>query len=141
MRMKLASQAPQAIHLLNERGYLVVVVTNQSGIARGLFTEKEYLAFTRWIAEEAMRKGARIDSTYYCPHHPDGVVPEYRTQCGCRKPSPELFLTAIEDLEIDPATSIAIGDSQRDITAAEAAGVPAFLFDGGDLLSIVRSVL
>lgn len=131
---------PAAIRLLNDAGYLVVVVTNQSGIARGYYTEGQYQAFERWIAERAAEEGARIDATYHCPHLPkaEGGPDE---PCDCRKPAPGMVLAAIDELGIDPAASFLIGDKPRDTQAAEAAGVRGVLYEGGDLSALVRRLI
>ncbi len=130
--------APEAIRRLNEAGYLVVVVTNQSGIGRGTFTEDDFDALTSWIDGRLAAAGARIDATYHCPHHPTEGRGEHRVECECRKPAPGMFLRAIREMGIDPSASLAIGDKPRDAEAAEAAGVAALTFDGADLLSFVE---
>jgi D-glycero-D-manno-heptose 1,7-bisphosphate phosphatase len=85
--------------------------------------------------------GARIDAIRYCPHHPEAAVAAYRQACGCRKPAPGLFRDLIADYGIDPARSLMVGDSARDLAAAEAAGIPAYLFPGGDLDAYVAPLL
>lgn len=133
--------APEAIAWLNRRGYLVVVVTNQSGIARGYYTERDFDVLTGWMHAALGQYGARIDAVYHCPHHPTAGQPPYNVVCDCRKPKPGLLLKAITDLGIDPARSLMIGDKQTDMGAAAAAGVPGLLFPGGDLLEFVRDAL
>lgn len=113
----------EAARMLHEAGYLLIVVTNQSGIARGMFTEEEFLDLDSYMREEFAKAGAPIARTYYCPHHPQGIVPKYSITCNCRKPAPGLFLKAIKEFDIDPAQSVAFGDSLRDISAAEKSGV------------------
>lgn len=98
--------------------YLLVVVTNQAGIDRGLYTEVEFEEYTRWMHERFAERGAPIVATYYCPHHP-----EFSGGCECRKPKPGMLFAAASDLEIDLSASILIGDSESDIAAAAAAGV------------------
>lgn len=113
----------EAARMLHEAGYLLIVVTNQSGIARGMFTEEEFLELDSYMREEFAKAGAPVARTYYCPHHPQGIVPKYSITCNCRKPAPGLFLKAIKEFDIDPAQSVAFGDSLRDLAAAQAAGV------------------
>jgi D-glycero-D-manno-heptose 1,7-bisphosphate phosphatase len=102
--------AAEAVKRLNDAGVLAVVVTNQSGIARGLYGEREYEAVRRRLDELLEARGARLDATYTCPHHPDFTGP-----CECRKPGRKLFEQAIEELGVDAARSWAVGDKWRDI--------------------------
>ena len=129
--------APAAIRLFNERGRPVVVVTNQSGVARGYYTEQDVESLHRWMNAELNRQGARIDAFYFCPHHPDGAIPEYTRVCDCRKPQPGMLLQAMEDWRADPAKSVLIGDKESDVEAAAAAGIRGYLFDGKNLLEFV----
>jgi D-glycero-D-manno-heptose 1,7-bisphosphate phosphatase len=133
--------AREAIRYLNDAGYLVVVVTNQSGIARGYYTEAEFRALHRWIDEHLRESGARVDAVYFCPHLPDAVLPVYRKECECRKPRPGLLLQAVRELDIDPASSFLIGDEARDCAAAAAAAVASHLFTSSDLLDFVRGIV
>ena len=130
--------APAAIRLFNERGRPVVVVTNQSGVARGYYSEQDVESLHRWMNAELNRQGARIDAFYFCPHHPDGAIPEYTRVCDCRKPQPGMLLQAMEDWRADPATSFLIGDKESDVAAAAAAGIRGYLFDGKNLLEFVE---
>lgn len=130
--------APAAIRLFNERGRPVVVVTNQSGVARGYYTEQDVESLHRWMNAELNRQGARIDAFYFCPHHPDGAIPEYTRVCDCRKPQPGMLLQAMEDWRADPAKSFLIGDKESDVAAAAAAGIRGYLFDGKNLLEFVE---
>ena len=107
----------------NEAGLCVVVVTNQSGIARGLYTEAVFQALSSWMLLQFEHAGARVDKVYHCPHHPEDGRGELRVACNCRKPMPGLFLQAIRDLGIDPAQSILIGDKPSDMQAGARAGI------------------
>ena len=134
--------ARNAIKLCNERGLLVVVVTNQSGIARGMYTAREVNALHAFMQESLAQVGAHIDAFYFCPHHPEGVVDEFSIVCDCRKPKPGLILKACAELDIDPARSILFGDSERDIKAAQAAGLrDGIFFAGGNLFDSVKTEL
>ena len=133
--------APQAIRHLNEAGYLVVVVTNQSGVARGLFDEGALDRFHDHLRSELARHGARLDAIYTCPYHPEAVVERYRGDHPDRKPRPGMILRALADLPIDPARSFLIGDRPRDVEAAAAAGIPGYLFEGGGLDALVGLLL
>ncbi|MEA3373895.1 MAG: D-glycero-beta-D-manno-heptose 1,7-bisphosphate 7-phosphatase [Campylobacterota bacterium] len=108
-----------------EKGYLIVVVTNQSGIARGHYSEEEFETLTHWMVEQFAEAGIQISGVYHCPHHPDITGP-----CRCRKPEPGMLLDAAEDLNIDLRQSLLVGDKERDIEAAIRSGVPVqYLFD------------
>ncbi len=112
-------------------GFRLVVITNQSGIARGLLTEERlgeiHDAFQRALAA----RGASVDAIYYCPHHPDQGAPPYRTACDCRKPKPGMILRAAEELQLDLGRSFLVGDRMVDIQAGNAAGVPSILVRTG----------
>lgn len=114
--------AIESIAALNHAGYLVIVVTNQAGIARGYYTDKEVAALHEWMNRELVKHGARIDGFYYCPHHP-----EFSDECKCRKPLPGLLLQAKRDLDVDFANSWLIGDKHSDVQAGLAAGVKPIL--------------
>jgi D-glycero-D-manno-heptose 1,7-bisphosphate phosphatase len=115
---------PEAIRLLNEDGYKVVVITNQSGIARGYFAEDTLAEIHQKMKDELAGYGARIDEIYYCPHHPDDG-------CACRKPMPGLILRAAADLGISLELSYFIGDMMLDVAAGKAAGCKTVLLDTG----------
>lgn len=118
-KLKFIPGVPELIKKYNDKGYLVIVVTNQSGIARGMFTVEQMERFNEYMNSRLQNEyGAHIDAFYYCPH-----LPEITGECDCRKPKPGLFLRAIRDYNIDPAESVAYGDSERDRDAAKAAGV------------------
>ncbi len=132
---------PEAIRLLNDAGWLVVVVTNQSGIGRGLYTEAEFEDFTRWIDERLAEAGAHVDATYHCPHHPTEARGEYLMDCECRKPGPGMLLRAIAEFQPDVRRSFMLGDKRGDMEAASAAGVRGVLYDGGDLRDVVAGLI
>ncbi|MEO0067067.1 MAG: hypothetical protein RJB63_192 [Actinomycetota bacterium] len=100
-------------------GYRIIVVTNQAGIARGYYSESEFLSLTAWMEEEFRSRGIEIADTYYCPHHKD-----FNGACDCRKPAPGMILMAAQALEIDLEASVFIGDKPSDMLAASRAGVP-----------------
>ncbi|MHB8550245.1 MAG: D-glycero-beta-D-manno-heptose 1,7-bisphosphate 7-phosphatase [Acidiferrobacterales bacterium] len=120
--------AVDAIRQLNHAGYLVVVVTNQAGIARGMYGEEEVRTLHRQIDAVLAPLGARIDAYYYCPHHPDFGE---RIACNCRKPAPGMMLQASRDWDIDLARSYIIGDKLADVEAGLAAGVTPILVTTG----------
>jgi len=115
--------AVQALRELRSAGYLLVVVTNQSGIARGLYSEADFLELTAHMQRSLLAAGVRLDAVRYCPHLPDASVERYRLDCQCRKPRPGMLTGAIEELRITPADSMLIGDRKSDIEAGRSAGV------------------
>jgi D-glycero-D-manno-heptose 1,7-bisphosphate phosphatase len=131
--------AREAVRRLNELDYLVFVVTNQAGIARGYYTEETFRRFTRWIDEQFRAAGAHLDAVYYCPHHPTKGKGKYAITCSCRKPAPGLLLQALAEWDVDRRGSFLIGDKQSDLAAAAAAGIRAVYFEGGNLLDCVAS--
>lgn len=106
-----------------QRDFLNIVVTNQAGIARGYYTEGEFLAYMDWIRGEFRARCAQIDAVYYCPHHPVHGRGAYLRKCDCRKPNPGMILRASRDLGLDLTRSVMLGDTASDSAAGEAAGV------------------
>lgn len=104
-------------------GFLNVVVTNQAGIARGYYTERQFLDYMDWVCGEFRRRAAQLDAVYYCPHHPGHGVAGYLRDCDCRKPKPGMILAAQRDWDIDLPRSLLLGDSASDLEAGAAAGV------------------
>lgn len=108
---------------LQDAGYALVIVTNQSGLARGYYTEAQYQALTEALQQELAGQGVKLDGVYHCPHHPKGSVPELAIDCDCRKPGPGLLLQAARELGLSLAESLMVGDKPSDMEAARAAGV------------------
>ena len=134
--------ADGAVRRLNALGYLVVVVTNQSGVARGLFSEAQMHAFNDLIVRRLAAKGARIGAVYACPFHKEARDERYfHADHPDRKPNPGMITRAIADHGIDPARSFLIGDRPTDLEAARRAGLPGFLFEGVDLDEFVHDLL
>lgn len=130
-----------AIRALNEDGYYVFVFTNQSGVARGFFSEDDVRTLHSWMRDELLREGARIDDFRYCPHHPDGVVPAYTRECDWRKPQAGMVLDLMKHWPVDRERSFVIGDKQRDLDAGKAAGIDGYLFSGTDIAGFVEGIL
>ncbi|MBY6188551.1 D-glycero-beta-D-manno-heptose 1,7-bisphosphate 7-phosphatase [Marinobacter hydrocarbonoclasticus] len=120
----------QACAQLVNAGYRLVVVTNQSGIARGYYGETEFHILTEWMKTQFEEAGAPLAGVYYCPHHPDKGEPPYRTDCECRKPMPGMLLRACEELNLDSASSYIVGDKYSDMAAGRRAGLKATLLVG-----------
>jgi D,D-heptose 1,7-bisphosphate phosphatase len=138
-QIKWVKGAKQAVKLLNDAGYYLFVVTNQAGVAKGHYPEEKIGALHRWMAGELAATGASIDDWRYCPFHPEGSVAAFRAEHDWRKPSPGMLLDLFEHWPIEREGSFLIGDKPSDIQAADAAGVPGYLFEGDDLTEFVRT--
>ena len=123
--------APEAIRRINESSMLAILVTNQSGVARGHFGEDAVLKVHDRLEGELARGGARLDGIYYCPHHPTIGQPPYRQSCECRKPRPGMLVRASADHDIDLSRSFVVGDKYSDVRLAHEAGARAVLVRTG----------
>ncbi|MCC8368059.1 D-glycero-beta-D-manno-heptose 1,7-bisphosphate 7-phosphatase [Xenorhabdus sp. PB61.4] len=113
----------EAMLELKKMGYALVLVTNQSGIARKMFTEDQFLQLTEWMDWSLADRGVDLDGIYYCPHHPEASDEHYKKTCDCRKPQPGMLFDAQKTLHINMAASYMVGDKIEDMLAANAAGV------------------
>jgi D-glycero-D-manno-heptose 1,7-bisphosphate phosphatase len=130
-RFRVFPFAAEAVRALHANGWLAVLVTNQSGVARGYFEENLVGAVHKQLADELARGGARLDAVYYCPHHPSAGGPPYRLDCDCRKPKPGLLLQAARDLDLDLSRCWVVGDRHSDTELARNAGArSAFVLTG-----------
>ena len=102
-----------------DKGFLIIVITNQAGIAKGIYTEDDFLKLTDWMIGEFKNKGITISKVYHCPHHPD-----FTGQCECRKPKPGMILKAKKEFDLDLSQSVLIGDKESDLQAGRSAGIP-----------------
>ena len=132
--------AIQTIQYCNTHGYKVIVITNQSGVARGYYTEADVQALHAWMNEDLKKYSAHIDAFYYCPHHPEGSVAAYAKACTCRKPGTKMLDDACRDFGIDRMQSFMVGDKAIDVECAENAGIRGIRFTGGNLMDVLQEI-
>ena len=129
--LRLLSGAARAIGVLNKLGFLVVIVTNQPVVARGIIAPKEVDSIHAVLIERLNGKGAKIDAVYFCPHHPEATMPKFRLRCRCRKPEPGMILKGLKKLNINPKKSFMVGDALIDVVAGKKAGLKTILVKTG----------
>lgn len=125
-QLKIFPYARDCVDKIHRKGYYAIVITNQSGIARGLFSEEELQKMNRIVMRET-----GVDAVYYCPHHPEGIIKKYAIKCNCRKPQTGLFEEACRDFGIDLAKSFMVGDRASDILAGKGMGIKTVLLESG----------
>jgi D-glycero-D-manno-heptose 1,7-bisphosphate phosphatase len=130
-----------ALALVRASGYRTVIVTNQSGVARGLYGEHDIEDLHAWMGQEIIRAGGHVDAFYYCPYHPEAVVEHYRVDHKDRKPHPGMLHRALSRFPTDHKASFLVGDRQTDLDAAQAAGIAGYLFSDGPLDQLVSDIL
>ncbi|WPZ34777.1 HAD family hydrolase [Thalassobaculum sp. OXR-137] len=133
--------APEAVARMNAAGFRVFVVTNQAGIARGLYGCDDVEDLHRWMAQELRERGARIDDWRYSPHHPLHQPERFADKADWRKPAPGMLLDLMAAWPVDRTASFMIGDRQTDMEAAAAAGIDGYLFEAGNLDTFVADIL
>jgi D-glycero-D-manno-heptose 1,7-bisphosphate phosphatase len=134
--IEILSGVGDAIRLLNEQGIPVIIVTNQSGIARGLLDEETLGVIHTRLVALLSQQGARIDAIYYCPHHPEGVREEYRVSCSCRKPEPGLLIMAADAFGLDLGRCYMVGDKPIDIETIHRVGGKGILIGSGRAITM-----
>jgi len=130
----------EGLKLLQENGFLLIVLTNQSGIARGYYTEKEFENLNKWMMTQLKCQGVIISKIFYCPHMPGAKVKEYRKVCNCRKPALGMFERAIWEFDIDISQSYTIGDKLRDHPICKEGGCQGYLVGNGENQEIIEGV-
>jgi D,D-heptose 1,7-bisphosphate phosphatase len=133
--------AREAVKAVNDAGYFAFVVSNQSGVARGLYEESDIRSLHNWMAVEMASMGAHIDAFEYCPDHPEGTIERYRRENDRRKPGPGMITDLLGRFPVNADHSILIGDKATDLEAAQAAGLQGYLFSGGNLEVFVKQRL
>jgi D-glycero-D-manno-heptose 1,7-bisphosphate phosphatase len=129
--LQIFAGVPALLQRFQQQGWLIVLISNQSGVARGYFGEGELAYMHACLAADLAQQGVRLDGVYYCPHHPDGTVAPFNVACGCRKPQPGLLLRAADELQIDLPRSWFVGDILDDVEAGNRAGCRTVLVDLG----------
>ena len=140
-RWEWVQNAREAVALATGHGWHVFLVTNQAGVARGLYGQNEVDSLLAWAADELRAAGGTLDDWRYCPYHKEGTVEAYRRDSDWRKPAPGMLLDLIRAWDLEPRHCVMVGDKDLDMQAAAAAGVRGALFPGGDLLAFIRPLL
>lgn len=130
----------EGLRLLQEAGFILIIITNQSGIARGYYTEADFQKINEWMLRDLAEKGIEISKVYYCPHHQMAALEKYRIECDCRKPKLGMYKKAIEEFDIDLSQSFAIGDKIRDSAICEKTACRGFLISSLEKSEVVGSV-
>lgn len=116
--------------LLQDAGFLLIVITNQSGIARGYYTEEDFQKLNDWMLDKLKENGINITNVYYCPHLPDAAIEKYRIDCNCRKPKTGMFMQAVNDYHINLSKSYVLGDKLRDCAICNEYDCTGFIIGG-----------
>jgi D-glycero-D-manno-heptose 1,7-bisphosphate phosphatase len=130
--------AIDAVRRCNELDYFVFVVTNQSGVGRGYYTEQDIHIIHTHMQDELKFHGAHIDAIHYCPHHRDATLIEYQIDCECRKPKPGMIKDILTSWPVEISKSVLVGDKSTDLEAAKELGIRGLLFEGGDLSAFLK---
>lgn len=138
--LKIIPGATDLIKYYNDQGYYVIVVTNQGGISKGIFSRKDLIKFNQYLRSELAKFGCRIDHFYYCPHHPEAIDKRNR-ECNCRKPKDGMLRQAVNEFNIDLEKSIIVGDKESDLHAGRAIGIKGYLYESGNIYETIMKKL
>ena len=130
----------EALKLLQNDNFLLIIITNQSGIARGYYTEEQFQALNQWMINDFRVRGVNIDAVYYCPHHPNAEILKYRKICNCRKPKTGLFENAIRKFDIDLTQSYAVGDRLRDCCICHESNCRGYVIGNTESLDMIQKI-
>ena len=130
-QLRIIPGSAQAIQLLNAHNFRVIIISNQSGVARGYYTADDVKIFDDGMESLLAKAGSHIDAVYYCPHHPDAIIERYKINCDCRKPKPGMLIKAEEKFNIDFKSSFLVGDKWSDIEAGRTVGCKTILVETG----------
>ncbi len=133
-------RVPEALRLLQAAGFLLIIVTNQSGMARGYYSEEDFLKLNKWMISTLEAEGIHISRVYYCPHHPEGTIEKYRIDCNCRKPRLGMYEQAATDFDISFSESYAIGDKMRDCAICNVSDCRGYLVGNNESYSVINQV-
>ena len=128
------------MRLLQGAGFILIIITTQSGIARGYYTEEDFQKLNEWMLHDFTEKGIEISKVYYCPHHPTALVEKYRMDCDCRKPKFGMYEQAIEEFNVDLSQSYAIGDKIRDSSICKNTSCKGYLISNLEKLEVIDIV-
>lgn len=128
----------EALRELQDNGFLLIVITNQSGVARGYYKEKDCVKLNNWMVKRLKREGVNISHVYYCPHHPEASIAKYRMNCSCRKPGVKLFEQAVKDYNLDLSRCVAIGDKIRDCAICSETECRGYLINNNEKDEIIN---
>lgn len=131
----------EGLKLLQSKGFILIIITNQSGIGRGYYSEEDFLNLNAWMVDYLMQKGIRISKVYYCPHHPNAIIGRYRKKCNCRKPALGMYEKAVREYGINLAESYTIGDKIRDCAICEKTNCRGYLISTNEKKSIINDVI
>ncbi|MCM1541806.1 MAG: HAD family hydrolase [Blautia sp.] len=130
----------EGLKILQQKDYLLIILTNQSGIGRGYYTEEDFVKLNDWMLQELNREGVLITKVYYCPHLPTAKMTRYRKICTCRKPALGMYGQAIKEFDIDISLSYAIGDKIRDCSICEKMGCRGFIIAENENSKVIEAV-
>ena len=130
----------EALRILSDKGYYLFVVTNQSGIARGYYTEEEFHTLNEWMINDLLKNGIKIHKVKYCPHHPEGCIDIYAKECECRKPKLGMYMSLLKEYNVNLSESYVIGDKLRDCELCFKSNCKGFLIGNNEKKTIIQRI-